>query len=476
MTEAGDVNHRWQVISGSIAQVAQLGIGFLTTVLIARLLSAEVFGLYFFLIAIITIADGPIVGFCASARKRFSETDAPQSELLGAVLLTIFAATLLYTTLFIFLADYLPESNTQHLPVMLAILFPFYVGSNIFLSLISATGKSGIEMWLSTARNTIERAIQIALILAGFKITGLITGAIIAAMLAGLAALYYLNIRPTIPSRATLRSMWEFARYSTFNGIVNKVASAFDKLLLGFVFATGAVGLYEVSLKLVIPALVITSSITAGLMPRISNLVSRGEDITEHISRNTAFTSILAIPVFFGALVFGETLVVTVFSSKYAGSGGFLIWLALANIGQTQASVHSAIVRGLDLPRTELKIYASTTLLNVVAGIALLYLLGPIGVAVATAFTFFTRWGLQAVVVREHAPQATLLPRPFFSQLFAGLCMYGVLLALLTMVPLQSWINVVLLVGAGAIIYSGTLFAASRTIRTTMFNLLERHY
>lgn len=476
MTEAGDVDHRSEVLSGSFANIFQMVLGFGASVIIARLLDPKVFGMYFFLIAIITLVDGPVTGWAEAGKKRFSEVDSPRGEILGSVLFALGLAGLIYGVLFLLFGQHIPGNEDPKVPILLAVLFPFHVGSRIVLKLYTSTGRVGKKMWIELARDVIKITAQIGFILLGFEIAGMIGGLILAIAVVFPITFVLLGVRPELPTAETLASVWSFAKYSMFNGLVAKTASSFDKLLLGFIFATGAVGLYEVSAKLATPALLLTSTISSGLMARVSNLESRGEPISPHVRRNLSFSSILSIPMFFGALVLGETLVVTIFSSDYSGAGPFLVWLSLAKVFQTQNSPLSSVVQGLDMPREMMYVSTITTAFNVAFGLLLVYTTGPVGVAVATAVTYVVRWTFNSVLIRRNVDEPSILTRPFFEQITAGLLMAGTIYLIVELSGFSGYLDVFLVVGFGAVVYFGCLVTLSREVRRTIFDLSPRFF
>lgn len=469
MTEAGDVDHRFEVLSGSFANVFQMVLGFGASVVIARLLDPVVFGMYFFLLSIITLVDGPVTGWAEAGKKRFSEVDSPRGEILGAVLLALGIAGLVYGAGFLMFGQYIPGTEDRRIPALLAILFPFHVGSRIVLKLYTSTGRVGTKMWIEFGRDIVKTTVQVGLVILGFEVAGMIGGLILATAIVFPVTLFVLRIRPEIPTKETLLSIWAFAKYSMPNGLVAKTASSFDKLLLGFVFTTGVVGLYEVSAKLAIPALLLTTTISSGLMARVSNLNSRGVAISPHISRNLSFSSVLAIPMFFGALVLAETIVVTVFSSDYSGAGPFLVWLSLAKIFQTQNSPLSSVIQGLDMAREVMYISTVTTAFNIAFGVLLIYAIGPVGIAIATAVTYLVRWTFTSVVIRRNVSDPTILTRPFFEQILSGVVMAGTIYSFVELFGLSGYVEVFLTIGLGAMVYFGLLVSLSRETRRAIF-------
>jgi O-antigen/teichoic acid export membrane protein len=241
-----------------------------------------------------------------------------------------------------------------------------------------------------------------------------------------------------------------------------------DRVLLGFLVSTSVLGHYEVAIKLTMPAMFIAGVAQDGLMGRVSNLRSRGEAVAPDIRHNVGIASVLGVPLFFGALVLAEPIVVTLYSNQYADAAPFLIGLALFRLFDTQKSILVATINGFDRPNRNLRISTAVFAFNLVTGVALLYAIGPIGIVVATVVSEMIAYAARARVVRSMAPSVDLVPRLLLDQLVSGLVMAAVVYGARLVVPLRHWPAVVALVGLGVAVYGVTLVTISDHFRATV--------
>jgi O-antigen/teichoic acid export membrane protein len=466
---AGGINLGLESLKGLLAKVVQAVLGFAGTILFARLLGPTSFGGFYFLLSIVTLTTRPIGGFGNAARKRFSEHGSPRSEILGSVLafdLALMGAVALAAVVF---SDAVAgQTNVENAVAVFLLLF---VSIGLFLSLqkfLSAAGYPAVQAWNDTLRSLLTLPLQLGFVLAGAGAAGMGYGLAGATLLTVPVSLFVVRIRPALPSRSTLRSIWEYARYSIPTAFLGTAYGRFDVLVLGTFLTTAAVGHYEVAYKLTVPATFVTTALGSALMPKVSNLHSRGEDVTQDVTNAIAYNSVLAIPLFFGAAALSRELVVTVYGGQYAPAALFLVGLALYQVFATQTAIYQRTISGLDRPDLEFRIDGATLAFNVVVGITLLFAVGAIGVVVATVLAEFFRLLLSVWAATSLAPGIERLPRPLLEQVGSGAAMFVVVSLAHRVVGVRGWPDLAVLVGLGGAVYGLTLLAVSGHFRNTI--------
>jgi O-antigen/teichoic acid export membrane protein len=467
MTDAGEVDLGVEVSKGVVAKFLQAALGFAGTILFARILGPVEFGGFYLLLSVIDIVDKPVVGGWATAtKKRFAEADTSEEAVVGSqVLFNVGMVTIVGTGAYLLrgqLAEYtgLDDPVVLLLAVMVPIVF-FYP----FQNLVVAKGMVGRQVGIDTFRSVLTFPLQLALVLLGLEAAGMAYGLGGATLLCLPLTYYSLSTRPTLPSKADIVSLWRFARHSIPTSMVSKVFQRYDMLLLGFLLGQAAVGDYKVALTLTVPAMFVATIAGSALMPKVSNLASRDKAIGQEVTNALAFTSVLSIPIFFGALALPRKLVVTTYGGDYSGAAVLLVGLALFRVFQTQSRPLRSAINGLDRPDLTLKISAATLGLNVVVGYLLVLEFGAVGVVVATALAELLRYALCFVVVGRAIPGIDLLPRPLFEQGLSGVVMFGAIVALRSAVPVDSWLPLAVVVVGGGAVYSAVLLAVSGQVR-----------
>lgn len=467
--DPGDISLGLESAKGFVAKLLQAVLGFAGTIIFARLLGPTSFGGFYFLLSLVNIADRPLKGFGQAVKKRYSEVNAPREEILGA---TFIFAGVVVTVTGVGLAltgDILNrQTNVDGAPYVFLALFAAIGLFAPIQKLLSAAGYPAREVWNDTLRSVLTFAFQLALVSAGLGAAGMGYGLAGATLVVVPVALHFVGVKPQLPSRETVRSVWEFARYSIPGMFVGAAYGQFDTLILGALLTTATVGEYQVAYKLTIPGTFLATVLASAMMPKVSNWHSQGKDVSSAITNALAYNSVLAIPLFFGTLALSRNLVVTVYGGQYAAAAPLLVGLAAYQVVWTQTNVYRGTLSGVDLPNVRLYVDSATLVFNVVVGVALLFEFGAIGVVIATLLAESIRCLASAWLVEQHVPGIDHLPRPIWDQLIAGVVMYGTVEVGQEMIPVKSWFDLGLLVGAGAAVYWTVLLVVSGHFRNTL--------
>ncbi|WP_126661925.1 lipopolysaccharide biosynthesis protein [Haloterrigena salifodinae] len=469
MSDATSVSLGGETLKATAAKFSMAAIGFLGTIVFARVLGPTGFGGYYLLFSLVKIADRAVNGWGTAVKKRFSESDTEAGELVGSqALFTIVwmvfvcAVTLVVSNQ---LVDYtgLPEA-----PVLFVVLLFAVTLFEPLDLMVQARGRVGASMWTDALRSLLTFPLQLGLILLGLGAAGMAYGLAAATFLTVPILWYFVRVRPVAPGRETVENLWSYARFSIPNSLLSQAYDRFDIILLGYLLAPAAAGHYEVALKLTVPATFVTMAASSSLMARVSHRHSKGEELGTDVSNTLAFTSIVAIPMFFGAVAMPEQLVVTFFGPEYAEAAVLLVGLALYQIAKTQAGVLTSVIDGIDRPDINTRVSALTLGINIVLGVALTLVYGAIGVVVATAIAETLRYVCSAVVIKRQLPSVVLFPRTLGEQFVAGLAMFAVIVPVERAVAVDHWYQLLAIVALGAVVYAVTLAAISRKLRITI--------
>lgn len=456
-----------EALKGSLGKFVQGILGFGGVIVFTRLVGKSDFGGYYLLLSLVLLANRPIVGVANAVMKRWSEVDGEHRQLFGAVLVinTILSIVVLGGVYLLRdpLVDYVGLDGAPLLFVTLFVCLSFFAPTQ---RMLAGNGWPAKKIWNDTLRSVFTLVLQIVLVLSGLGALGMGYGTVGATILVVPVALYYLRVVPALPSRETLESIWEYARYSTPTSLINQTYNKLDVILLGFFVGTVSVANYEVALKLTIPAGFVSAAIGSGLMPKISNATSRGEGFIDDVKNSVGYTSILAIPIFFGALAIPEALVVTAFSGEYTSAAPYLVGLALYQLLSTQSGMYNQTLRGMDHPDLVFRLSAVTLTLNILLGVGLVLWMGPLGIVIATVCAEALQYILSFYYVQREATRFNPIPRPVQMQLVAGGVMF-IAVELLSRIGIGSWMELLFVVGSGGLVYGVVLLGISSGLRLT---------
>lgn len=469
----GDTDFGLQVGIGFVGRIVMAVFAFAGSIVLGRILGPDGYGTFYFLMAIVLFAHNPINGWATACRKRLTESEFPSGEAIGATVLGIAVGTAI-TLMSAFLLSPIITRHTDNPDswVYLTILFVGIISFTASLQILKATKHFGTSTWVEAARDIVRVLLQGSLVIGGFGVAGMVGGITAANLLIVPMVFYLIGARPTVPSKESLLAIWEFARSSIPSGLVGIAQNRMDVLLLGFLVGTEVVGNYEIALKMTMPAMFVAGVAQSGLMGRISNLRSKGEPIVRDIQNNLNYASIIGIPLFFGALTMAEPLVVTIYSNKFAGAAPFLIGLALFRLLRTQKAILVATINGLDRPEINLRISIVVFSVNIGIGVTLLYIIGPLGIVVATIMSELLAYGIRAYYVDSMMPNLSLITRPVYEQLASGVVMAIVVYTARQALPIRFWPMVIVVVGIGGLIYFAMLIIISKSFSTTIRSII----
>lgn len=473
MSNAGELNLSLEVSKSATARLVKALVGFGASILFARIIGPQDFGGFFYLMAVISIVKTPFEAWMTSLKKRFSEAQSDPQELVGLTGLVILLTFSLGAVGAVLGSDLLVErTGLSAAPLLGTVLFLPLLTYSSFQQLLAATGKVGLTNWIDTGRSVGTALFRFVLIVSGFGAAGMAYGLAGSSVLFVGVSLAYFAQRPIIPSVETIKSVYQHARYNIVSGLSGSLYGQLDRLLLGEFLMTAQVGFYQVAYQLSVPGVFVGGSIGEALLPKLSNLSSRGEDVAEHLSNAISFASLLAIPVFFGSLVMPRKIVVTTFGSGYIGAEVYLIGLTLYQVVHTQSNVLVTAFTALDLPEINARINLLTVTVNLVIGVGLVLRIGGVGVVVSTVLTETLRYAVFLVILRRRVPNVTLFPSLLRRQFIVGVVMSGVVWLVRQQVMIRSWIELTLLVSLGAVVYTLLLMVVSRQFRATVRGVL----
>lgn len=471
MTDIGDTDFGVQVGIGFLGKVAMAAIGLVGSIVVARIVGPTGYGVFYISMAIAQFVENLMSGWAQACKKRMTEADFDAEEALGSVFIVIAAVVVVFGPLsYLLLA--LVTTNPV-IPLAVPLLFTTissYWALNTFLS-----GRENFSMsiWSGTVNTFVQIVGKIALVVAGFGVWGMLGGTVLGPVLVMPLIFRWIGVRPELPSRETLSSIATYARWSIPSGFLGTALSRMDTILLGWLVAAGAAGKYQVGLKLTMPAVFISGVIGTGLMGRVSNLESRGRNWSEDLWNSLSYGSLLSVPIFFGSLVLGEPLAVTVFGGEYAGAGVFVVGLALYRVVKTQLSPFRSVISGLDRPDLIFRVSLVSFVTNVLLGVGLWYEFGAVGIVVATVLTVLLNYAMTVGYVRRITEPGPLLTRPFRRQLLSGTAMAAIVFTLRSSFGIPGWPAVFGYLAVGGVVYGGMVVVLIPHLRVTARGIWE---
>ena len=460
-----------EVFKGFIGNILTAVIGFMGAIVFARILGPGGYGAFYVISAVVNLADNPMQGFAAAGKKRLSESVSNDSEIVGAVFLVGVLAIVILSPLVLVFG--IPLIEVQGEGQFFAVLFTGLLFFKLLQPLVAGNGDFGMPTILDSGRSFFTILFQLVLVVVGWGVSGMVVGLALGSAIMLPFSYRVLGIKPSVPSWDVIRSLWDYARWSMPKNVVGTAISRMDVLLLSVILTTGAAGQYRVAMNVLVPATFVSGVIGSGVFIETSKKVTGDGNPRERIELGIGFASILAIPVFFGAVAMPEDIVTTIFGDQYVVAGQLLVALAAYKFFETQTDQLLGAISGFDRP--ELRFYISLGVLvtNLPLGIVLGLNFGVIGVVVATLITAILRWFV-ALYLTYNLIVFNFFPKPLQKQFLCGVVMLAIVDPIHSGYGVAWWGDLVALVGIGAAVYWGVLLSISSQLRAAFGSLLNQ--
>ncbi|SER82410.1 oligosaccharide flippase family protein [Natrinema salaciae] len=457
------------------SQIASSVFGFIATIYLARTLGAGVLGTYFLVIAIVIWVKVIMFGGVQSAlTKRLSEGEETGAYLTAGIGLFVGIYAVLLVGLFLardLVNDYIGQAVTVPIAVVLF--------ATLLLLFVSGVLQGQHRVHISGALQPVDTfsrsALQIAAVLLGSGLIGLLTGYAIASVIAGVVGAVFVGWKWERPTRRHVRSLFDYARYSWLGRLSSRTFSSMDTLVLGVFVAPDLIGVYEISWNLASLLAIFSLAIQQTLFPEISSVAAddNRERIANLLDDAFAYAGLFLIPGLVGSLLIGD-FVLRIYGAEFSVGHTVLVILVASRLAYAYGEQFLNALNGLDRPDLAFRINGIFFVTNISLNFALVSEYGWIGAAVATAVS-----ALVTVVVGYRVLtrfiSVSFPAREVAIQVLAAAPM-AVVVGIGRLFLDPSEMAAVVLVALGATTYFAALFLLSGRFRTTVVRNLPMGY
>lgn len=462
--------------------VSKLGgslLGFVATVYFARILGEEILGFYALVLALVTWFTLPgDIGLTGAVAKRISEgTDQNEYATAGIVVIAIMGS-IIAVGIFLF-EGFINEYVGRDIAFFILLVTFVVLFRSLFFSILQGHHLVHIYAPLSTVKLGIRSGTQILLVFVGLGLTGLLVGYVAGGMFAILASIIVLKFHPSIPQREHFISLYEYAKFSWLGSLRGRTFDQVDIAVLGFFVSAGLIGVYSVAWTLSKFLDIFGNAISTTLFPEMSELAAKNDpkSISGLVEDALGFGGLIIIPGFVGGTVLADRLM-QIYGEGFVIGQRILPILIAALLVYTYNKQLLNTLNAIDRPDLAFRANAAFISTNILLNVLLVWQIGWVGAALATALSAVIGLVFAFCYARNHVD--FLIPyREISRQWIAALCMGAVVYlarslgeANLTWVDEFNVVFVLLLVSLGAAVYFVLLLGISSTFRTTVTNNL----
>lgn len=465
-------NSFWNFLATGVNRVG----GLIFTIILARFLLPEGYGLYSIVLSVamifFTFADLGVNGtflrylsFALAKEKR--KISAYYNYLLKIKLLLALVAAVLLLVLAYPISFYVYGNKVLFIPLVVTAFLVFALAfENFYAQIFYALGRVkyvGLKEFLHQTIRICFALLVFYFVAVEYRIIGIFLGLILTAIILTIFIRYFSGrLMPSLyekpKERIDKKRVSRFLGFLTIASISSIFFSYIDSLMLGFYVAPAFVGYYRAAFSLIfgIAGLVAFSNII--FLPIFTKLGNKKTG--EVLNKSLKYISMLIIPTVFGILILGKYFIKLFYGHIYLPATLPLYFLSFLIFPTVLVGLFLSLFSAKEKPQIFAKLIIVTSILNVILNFVLIKVflsVSPLwataGAAIATLISWMFYLGASIYRVRKEFKikvQILQLLKP----LIPSLIMSGVLIYLLSIVQ-----NMTLVWGVALILVGGGVYA-----------------
>lgn len=456
-------------ISGSL-------LGALATVYIARILGAEPLGIYHLVIGLVSwLAILGRVGVSKAITKRVSEGSDEGEYVVAGTVVIISMFVLVTAAIALFRGQIVEYVGYPATGFIILILFVVLL-NGLVNSLLTGLHLVHISGILSPLRTGGRALAQVSLIIAGVSTASLFIGHLIGYFAAiGIGMYYIMRNVPEFsrPKRHHFENLFDFAKFSWLGSLQSRMFSYTDIVVLGFFVSSGLVGVYAVAWNVAHFFILFSGALSTTLFPEMSSISAQNDSqaVGRIVEQALSFGGLFLIPGLLGGAILGER-VLRIYGPEFPKGATILTLLILANLFMGYQDQLLNTLNAINRPELAFRVNIVFVGANISLNVALIYLYGWIGAAVATTVSVaisltLAYWHVSSII-EFNAPIGEFARQWFAAMIMAGVVYTGLWIENTYRILRHNVATVLLLVGIGAGVYFICLFCLSVEFRETV--------
>lgn len=456
-------------------------LGFIATIYFARELGETVIGRYSLVLSLVALLGiFNTIGISGAMVKRISEDEEPAAYFSAGsfIIAGLTAISIIVVVLFRNQIHSYVGINAAKFVIVVLLAHSIWI---LCASLLKGSHLVHVFSVLSSGGTGTESAIQISLVIIGFGLAGMVYG--YAGGLIAASAIGFLYSKPQfqIPRRRHFKRLFDYAKFSWLGSLQAKTYAWVDIVILGLFVQSGLIGAYTVAWSLVQFLNVFGSSVSASMFPKLSK--ESFQDQTKYVSHlveeSLAYAGLFIIPGMVGGTLLGDRILLLYGSGFVAGTQVLLI-LFLGMLTYSYMKQLQNALNAIDRPDLAFRANAAFILSNAVLNLLLIYLIGWVGAAIATALSSSVGLGIAYFYTRVElnfeVPTGLISRQLIAAIAMGGIVFAGRLFGVKYGIVSHNVLFITILVSLGAASYFAVLYVISIQFRTTVQNNLSTDF
>jgi O-antigen/teichoic acid export membrane protein len=396
--------------------------GGLLTVLLARLLNPESYGLLFLALSILMLAQVfSKLGIAKSAARYISEYQEKNPDQIANIversLITNLVTIATVSILFLFVHELIAAIVGEPSLTPILVLGVLFIISESFVIYTRTVAQGFEDIKLSATIYAIDRAgrliLALGLVLLGYGAIGALLGYVVAGLLASLVGFIILYVHHYQPlykrsemESGLFRRILEYNVPLTITSLTGKIDTQVDTILVGVFLNPIAVSFYVISKQIVefiempATALGFSMSPTYGKQKAGGGLATAARMFEMTLNH----TILLYLPAAIGMFLVADPTIELVFGAEYAGAVPVLQVLSVYLVIHSITDIIDQPLDFLGRARDRAIAKSIASISNVGLNIWLIPLIGVVGAAIATVITHSFYVSVKLYIIYSELP------------------------------------------------------------------------
>lgn len=354
----------------SIQNIAVRALGIIFTVILARLLMPEDYGLIGMLSIFIAISDVFIQSGFGQALVQ--KSDCSDEDFSTAFYFNVFVSVLIYITLFFtapFISSFYHEPQLVSLTRILSL--NFILGSFNIVQQAKLTKDMNFKPLaeITLIATSISGIIGVSMAFMGFGVWALVAQTLSATLLRVIIFPYFTKWHPNRAfNKTSFNHLWGYGSKILVTGILEVVIRNLSNIIIGRFYDKEQVGYFSKARGFAdVPAMMMSSVLGTVTFPLLSEIQ---DDNTKHriIYSKVTFNSILiTFPVMIILAVLAEPIVIILFTEKWASCIPMLQAFLLARMFLPLNMINASVLQSKGETKLYMKLYFITGPISLIA-------------------------------------------------------------------------------------------------------------
>ena len=390
----------WVGITGIIVNTLSLIRG----IILARLLTPEIFGLMSICLVVIRAFDiFTETGFYAALIQRQECYEEAKDTAFALMILRGFILAIIAILISPFVANYYQEEVLDIALKVIAITFIF--GGFFNVNTVSLQKELNFKRlsYLEQAQGILNFVTVVILAYYLRSVWALVFGHVIASLLGTILSFWIIPGRPRFRLDARIaKELFHYGKFITGISVLVFVTTEIDNVIIGKILGMEALGYYVLAYTLAnLPATHISKVISRVIFPAYSLLQDNLPALQNAFFRTLKIVAFLTIPAAVGLAVLAPEIVGVVYGDKWMPAVNSLVILTLFGILRSISSVHGYLYNAIGMPNISFYMNLAKLILIIMIIIPLTNRYEIVGASLAVTIPSVIQYSVGLFILRK---------------------------------------------------------------------------